>query len=108
MSQPPPRPFSDTDEESARRLYRERGAPPTLRLNKVWGRAVRPTQMRAALRRVFSVEGQLCTTALRHYVSMLERLMSVLETQPCWQLVSSSLLFVFEKEAASASDLIEQ
>lgn len=78
----------------------ERGAPPTLRLNKVWGRAVRPTQMRAALRRVFSVEGQLCTTALRHYVSMLERLMSVLETQPYWQLVSSSLLFVFEKEAA--------
>jgi len=29
MSKPPPRPFSDTDEESARRLYRERGTPPT-------------------------------------------------------------------------------
>eukprot|EP00967_Tisochrysis_lutea_P039568 scaffold47414_cov29-Tisochrysis_lutea.AAC.2 len=118
---------------------------PRLKLGKPWGKAVRPSGLSAALRKVFSNEGKLCKRAVRHFVSSsatppagpslrlrpvrpprrcplgtprprlplqparwthnvsrLDNLQEVLTAEPRWQLVSSSLLFVFEPEAEPA------
>ena len=68
--------------------------------------------MSSALRTCFSADGRLCTAALASFVPRLHALARVLEVEPRWQLVSSSLLFVFqaddgeEESAASEADTL--
>ena len=69
-----------------------------VRLGKVWGKALRAEDMSAALRTCFSADGQLCTAALAAFIPRLHQLLRVLEAEPRWQLVSSSLLFVFQAD----------
>ena len=78
------------------------GAP--VRLGKSWGKALRPEDMSAALRTCFSANGQLCTAAIAEFIPRLRQLALVLEGEPRWQLVSSSLLFVFQADAKSATE----
>ena len=73
----------------------------SLRLGKPWGKALQPEGLVGALRRAFTADGVLCSAALAYYVARLEELLRALEGQSRWQLVSSSLLFVFEPEAAA-------
>lgn len=72
--------------------------PRTARLGKTWGKALRAEDMSAALRTCFSADGRLCTAALRSFVPRLKDLVHVLRSEPRWQLVSSSLLFVFSAD----------
>lgn len=70
-----------------------------IRIGKRWGKALQPQDMGAALRSCFSDEsGHLCSAALRTFVPKLVELAQVLEAKPRWQLVSSSLLFVFQSD----------
>ena len=70
-----------------------------VRLGKKWGKALRAEDMSAALRTVFSADGRLCTAALHSFLPRLHQLARVLEIEPKWHLVSSSLLFVFQADS---------
>jgi hypothetical protein len=74
-----------------------------VRLGKSWGKSIQPEDMSAALRCCFSCDGRLCTTALATFVPQLRELVRVLEEEPRWRLVSSSLLFVFEADGAGGA-----
>lgn len=71
-----------------------------VRLGKAWGKALRAEDMRAALRTCFSADGRLCTSALSAFLPRLHRLKLILEREPRWQFVSSSLLFVFQPDSS--------
>ena len=68
------------------------------RYGKSWGKGLQPGDMSEALRMCFSVDGRLCVSALSAFVPQLQRLAQVLVDGPRWQLVSSSILFVFQAD----------
>mmetsp|Transcript_16701 Transcript_16701/g.39880 ORF Transcript_16701/g.39880 Transcript_16701/m.39880 type:complete len:566 (+) Transcript_16701:51-1748(+) len=70
------------------------GSP--IRMCKPWGRSLKASEMAGALRTCFSFEGQLCADVVSEFVGTLKRLLQALQDEPRWQLVSSSLLFVYQ------------
>ena len=68
------------------------------RYGKSWGKGLQPGDMSEALRMCFSADGRLCVSALSAFVPQLQRLAQVLVDGPRWQLVSSSILFVFQAD----------